>query len=292
MAEHFTSSPHIHPPASNANREVPQHVAIIMDGNGRWAKQRGKPAPFGHRAGVEAVRKVLQLCADHGIGIVTLFAFSSENWQRPSTEVKALMALFATYLKGEIKKLHQDGVRVRFIGDRQRFNRSLVKQMEHAEQLTANNTDTTLVIAVDYGGQWDIANAARQLAEQVQAGQLQPGQIDEQLLDAYICLADLPKPDLCIRTAGEQRISNFLLWQLAYAELFFSEALWPDFGEPELLAALDSFNQRERRYGGRDEEDVSGLECENAEGESADSGQADVGCSDPGCRAQGIANGA
>lgn len=240
-------------------KEVPQHLAIIMDGNGRWAKRQGKSTPMGHKVGVETVRAVLRLVKDHGIKIVTLFAFSSENWQRPSLEVKALMALFSTYLKNEIKQLNSDGVRVRFIGDRQRFNDDLIKQMEYAEQLTADNTGTTLVIAVDYGGQWDIANAARQLAGQVKAGTLEPEQIDETLLDQYICLADLPKPDMCIRTAGEQRISNFLLWQLAYSELFFTDTLWPDFGEREMHAALASYNQRDRRYGGREEDEDESL---------------------------------
>ncbi|MCP3908757.1 MAG: di-trans,poly-cis-decaprenylcistransferase [Oceanicoccus sp.] len=238
-------------------REVPRHLAIIMDGNGRWAKRQGKSTPMGHKAGVETVRTVLRTAKDNGVEIVTLFAFSSENWQRPSLEVKALMTLFSSYLKGEIKQLNQDGVRVRFIGDRQRFSDGLIKQMEYAEQLTAENTDTTLVIAVDYGGKWDIANAARQLAEQVKAGTLEPEQVDETLLDQYISLADLPKPDLCIRTAGEQRISNFLLWQLAYSEFFFTETLWPDFGEADMHAALTSYNQRDRRYGGRDDDDQS-----------------------------------
>ena len=237
--------------------DVPQHLAIIMDGNSRWAKSRGKSTPAGHRAGVEAVRTVLKLCQNHGIKVVTLFAFSSENWQRPSLEVKALMKLFATYLKKEVKQLHADGVRVRFIGDRQRFSKGLVKQMQNAEQLTADNRDTTLVLAVDYGGQWDIANAARQLAERVEVGELRASDIDVDLLDSCISLADLPKPDLCIRTAGEQRISNFLLWQLAYAELYFSDTFWPDFDEADLQAALSSYAQRQRRYGGRDASDSS-----------------------------------
>ena len=243
-------------PTSSTISAVPQHIAIIMDGNSRWAKRRGKSTSAGHRAGVETVRKVLRLCQNHGIKVVTLFAFSSENWQRPSLEVRALMTLFSSYLKREVKQLHADGVRVRFIGDRQRFNIGLVKQMEYAEQLTANNSDTTLVIAVDYGGQWDIVTAARQLAERVQTGELEPSDIDVELLDSCISLADLPKPDLCIRTAGEQRISNFLLWQLAYAELFFSDTLWPDFDESDMQEALISFQQRERRYGGRDENEI------------------------------------
>jgi undecaprenyl diphosphate synthase len=239
--------------SSNAFDEVPRHLAIIMDGNSRWAKARGQSTTTGHRAGVESVRSVLQLCMEQGIRVVTLFAFSSENWQRPGAEVKALMTLFATYLKREIKRLHKDGVRVRFIGDRQRFSSGLLKLMTHAEQLTAANTQTTLVIAIDYGGQWDIAQAAQQLAVQVKAGELEPEQINEALLDQYISLADLPKPDLCIRTAGEHRISNFLLWQLAYAELFFTTTLWPDFAEPDLTAALLSYNQRDRRFGGRNQ---------------------------------------
>ena len=240
--------------AENNSLKVPQHIAIIMDGNSRWAKRQGLSTSAGHKAGVEAVRDVLKICSSYQVKIVTLFAFSSENWQRPSLEVKALMTLFASYLKREVKKLHEDGVRVRFIGGRQRFSKGLIKQMEQAELLTKDNSTTTLVIAVDYGGQWDIANAARQLAEQVQAGTLAPQQINEELLDQYMCLADLPKPDLCIRTANEYRISNFLLWQLAYSELYFTDTLWPDFGELDMQRALQSYTQRQRRYGGRDDE--------------------------------------
>lgn len=236
-------------------QSVPLHLAIIMDGNSRWAKLRDQSTTSGHRAGMEAVRRVLKLCKHFGINTVTLFAFSSENWQRPKAEVTALMTLFGTYLKREVKQLHEDGVRVRFIGDRQRFSGGLLKQMENAELLTANNTSTTLVIAVDYGGRWDIASAAKQLAERVQAGTLQPEKIDEELLGSCVSLADLPAPDLCIRTAGEQRISNFLLWQLAYAEFYFTETFWPDFAEADMQAALASFNHRERRYGGRIDED-------------------------------------
>jgi undecaprenyl diphosphate synthase len=231
--------------------DTPHHIAIIMDGNGRWAKQRGKMVSAGHRAGVEAVRTVLELCADHGVKIVTLFAFSSENWLRPKAEVKALMTLFASYLKSEVKKLHADGVRIRFIGDRARFSASLVKQMERAEQLTHNNADTTLVIAVDYSGQWDIADTAKRLAEKVQAGQLSADQINAELMAQNISLADLPDPDLCIRTSGEQRISNFLLWQMAYTEFYFTETLWPDFSKLDLEHALQSYRERDRRYGGR-----------------------------------------
>ena len=232
---------------------LPRHVAIIMDGNNRWAKRRGLPGAAGHKAGVEAIRAVLRTCRKQGIEVLTLFAFSSENWQRPSTEVAALMQLFSTYLGSEVKKLHEDGVRLRFIGERSRLRAGLQKKMAEAERLTADNTGATLVIAVDYGGQWDIANAARTLAQRVARGELDAEAIDAQLLDSAVALADLPKPDLLIRTAGEQRISNFMLWQVAYAEMVFSDVFWPDFGELEMLRALQAFSQRERRYGGREE---------------------------------------
>jgi undecaprenyl diphosphate synthase len=226
-------------------------MAFIMDGNSRWAKRRGKSTSAGHKAGVEAVREVLRLATDYGVEVVTLFAFSSENWQRPALEVKALMTLLGSYLKSEAKQLHKDGVRLRFIGRRDNFTESLRKQMAAAEALTAANTRSTLVIAVDYGGQWDIANAARQLALQVQAGELAAEVIDEQLLGQHISLADLPPPDLCVRTAGEQRISNFLLWQLAYAEFHFTDTLWPDFGARDMAEAIAAYGKRDRRYGGR-----------------------------------------
>ncbi len=243
------------PPKQSSPRviDVPQHIAIIMDGNSRWAKSRGKGTSDGHRAGVESVREVLKLCNQSGVKVLTLFAFSSENWLRPRAEVSALMSLFSSYLKKEVKALHKDGVRVRFIGGRDRFSDSLLKQMEFAESLTVNNVESTLVIAVDYGGQGDIANAARQLAEQVKQGDLEPEQINAELLGSHISLADLPAPDLLIRTAGEQRISNFLLWQAAYAEFFFSDTLWPDFSELDMQQALASYRCRDRRYGRRDE---------------------------------------
>lgn len=234
-----------------AFKRVPRHVAIIMDGNNRWAKARGLPGAAGHRAGVEAIREVMRACRKQGVQVLTLFAFSSENWNRPSAEVTALMQLFSAYLGSEVKKLHQDNVRLRFIGERSRLRAALLKKMEAAEQLTAANTASELVIAVDYGGQWDIVNAARQLARRVAAGELAADQIDIEQFDAATALADLPKPDLLIRTAGEQRISNFLLWQLAYTELYFTEAFWPDFGELEMLRALQAFDQRERRFGAR-----------------------------------------
>ncbi|MGK0442391.1 MAG: undecaprenyl diphosphate synthase [Pseudohongiellaceae bacterium] len=252
----------VHPSGSECKEEsdrhqlsdfetLPQHIAFIMDGNSRWAKQRGKATTAGHKAGVESVREVLKLSMRYGIKVVTLFAFSSENWQRPALEVKALMQLFASYLKSEMKRLHADGVQMRFIGNRDNFTRSLRKQMEEAERLTVNNTEAILVLAVDYGGQWDIANAAKVLARQVQQGELAADDINAERLAEHMALADLPAPDLCIRTADEHRISNFLLWQLAYAELFFSKVLWPDFAEKDLREALTAYAQRDRRFGGR-----------------------------------------
>lgn len=232
---------------------VPKHIAFIMDGNGRWAKLRGQSATSGHKAGVEAVRKVLDLSMAYGIEVVTLFAFSSENWRRPALEVRALMTLFGSYLNKEVASLHSDGIRIRFIGCRDNFSKSLLRQMEAAERLTASNIKATLVIAVDYGGQWDIANAAKQVALRVQQGLLTPDDITVESLGEYIALADLPAPDLCVRTADEHRISNFLLWQLAYAELFFSKSLWPDFSDTDLREALTAFAARDRRFGGRNE---------------------------------------
>lgn len=230
---------------------VPEHIAFIMDGNSRWAKQRGKSTSAGHRAGVESVREVLRLAIDNGVRIVTLYAFSSENWLRPKAEVSALMTLLGTYLKKEVKKLHEDNVQLRFIGRRDQLAKSLVKQMEQAEALTANNSKAVLVIAVDYGGQWDIANAAKQLAAQVQSGELALDDITPERLGDYVALADLPPPDLCVRTAGEQRISNFLLWQLAYAEFYFTETFWPDFSEKDMQELLAVYAGRERRFGAR-----------------------------------------
>lgn len=230
---------------------VPRHVAVIMDGNNRWARARGLRGSAGHKAGVEAIRNVLRSCERNGVEVLTLFAFSSENWQRPGSEVRALMRLFSSYLGNEAKKLHRDGVRVRFIGRRDRLNAALVNKMASTEELTAGNRRSTLVIAVDYGGRWDLATAARELAREVAVGAVDPEAITEDALHQRLSLADLPAPDLCIRTAGEQRISNFLLWQLAYAELYFSDTLWPDFDEASMDAAINDYAARERRFGGR-----------------------------------------
>ncbi|CAA0078624.1 Ditrans,polycis-undecaprenyl-diphosphate synthase ((2E,6E)-farnesyl-diphosphate specific) [Zhongshania aliphaticivorans] len=231
---------------------VPRHVAIIMDGNNRWAKQQGLKSSAGHRAGVEVIRPLLKKTRERGVEIVTLFAFSSENWQRPTLEVQALMRLFSSYLDSETKQLHADGVRMRFIGERDQFSAALRKQMDYSEQLTRFNRETQLVIAVDYGGQWDIVSAAKALAEKVKAGELATDEFSVELFDRHLALADVPKPDLCIRTAGEQRISNFLLWQLAYSELYFTDCFWPDFDAQELDKALAAYAQRDRRFGGRD----------------------------------------
>jgi undecaprenyl diphosphate synthase len=232
---------------------VPSHIAIIMDGNNRWARQRGLSGAAGHRAGVEAIRNVLSACNEQGVKVLTLFAFSSENWGRPRAEVRTLLALFTRYLRNETRKLHADGVRLRFIGERSRFGKRLQNLMQEAETLTGGNAETTLVIAADYGGQWDIARAARRLAERVSRGEISSTDISPELLDGEISLADLPRPDLCIRTGGDHRISNFMLWQFSYSELYFTETLWPDFGGPELALAIADFSGRERRFGLRED---------------------------------------
>jgi undecaprenyl diphosphate synthase len=231
---------------------VPQHIAIIMDGNNRWAKQRKLSGSAGHRAGMEAIRNVLRACNEHGVKVLTLFAFSSENWGRPRPEVRYLLALFTRYLRNETRDLHADGIRIRFIGERHRFSVRLQKLLRDAEELTEGNLETTLVIAADYGGQWDIASAARRLAERVSEGTLSASDISPALLDQEINLADLPRPDLCIRTGGDHRISNFMLWQFAYSELYFTETLWPDFGAADLALAIEDFSGRERRFGLRE----------------------------------------
>lgn len=233
---------------------IPRHVAIIMDGNNRWAKRSGVSGPTGHRAGVEAVRGILRACKHHGVEVLTLFAFSSENWGRPLPEVRALLALLSRYLRNEVRELHEDGIRVRFIGERGRFSRRQQKLMEQSEALTRGNTDATVVIAVDYGGQWDIAQATRKLAQQVQEGSLQPQDITPELIDRNISISDLPRPDLCIRTGGDARISNFMLWHFAYTELYFTDTLWPDFTESEFALALAEYSLRERRFGVRDQD--------------------------------------
>lgn len=225
-----------------------RHVAIIMDGNNRWAKQRGMAGVSGHKVGVERIRDVMAACQEVGVEVLTVFAFSSENWRRPPLEVEALMSLFLLYLKSEAKALKKKDVALRVIGNRERFSPSIQKSIAAAEELTRGGK-TTLVIAADYGGRWDIAQAAKTMAQRVAAGDLDPAAITEDTLNEHMCLADLPPLDLLIRTGGEVRISNFLLWQCAYAELFFSDKLWPDFDGNELKKAANSFHERQRRFG-------------------------------------------
>ena len=229
--------------------ERPRHIAIIMDGNGRWARSRGMPRPAGHREGVKAVRRVVEACRKQQIEALTLFAFSSENWRRPPTEVNLLMDLFISTLQKEVDELHANGVQVRFIGDRAPFGVKLKQLMTDTEARTRDNPGLRLAIAVNYGGRWDIVQAARQLAEQVQRGVIEPAAITPETLGANLSLADLPEPDLFIRTGGEQRISNYLLWQLAYTELYFTDLLWPDFDDQSLTDALAWFAGRQRRFG-------------------------------------------
>jgi undecaprenyl diphosphate synthase len=227
----------------------PAHVAIIMDGNGRWAKARGLPRVAGHRRGAEAVRRTISAAADFGISYLTLFGFSSENWKRPSDEINDLMGLLRHYLRGEIAELHQQGVRLKIIGDRARLAPDIVTLIDNAEQLTRDNTRLTLIVALSYGGRDDIVRASRKLAEDVAAGRIKPADIDETRMSASLFTANIPDPDLLIRTSGEQRISNFLLWQSAYTELVFIDTLWPDFGRADLERAISDYHGRERRYG-------------------------------------------
>ena len=229
---------------------MPQHVAIIMDGNGRWAKQQGKLRIFGHQNGVKAVRSAVNFAAKHQIKVLTLYAFSSENWNRPEAEVSALMTLFMKALDSEVKKLHQNNICLKIIGDKSRFSESLQKRIKQSEQLTSQNTGLILNIAANYGGYWDIVNAAKQLATEVKQGILEIEQITPDRFQQALVTEDQPQVDLLIRTSGEQRISNFLLWQIAYAELFFSSVLWPDFNEEHFAEAIRAYQQRDRRFGG------------------------------------------
>jgi len=234
---------------SPLDRTPPTHVAIIMDGNGRWAKARGLPRIAGHRAGAEAVRRTLTASVDLGIKYLTLFGFSSENWKRPVDEVSDLMGLLRHYIRGEIAELHRNGVRLRIIGDRAKLPNDIVGMIDNAETLTAANDRLNLAIALSYGGRAEIALAARRLAEDAAAGRIAPDAIDEDAFAARLLTAGMPDPDLLIRTSGEQRISNFLLWQTAYAELVFTPTLWPDFAKSDLEKAVRDFHGRDRRYG-------------------------------------------
>lgn len=228
---------------------MPRHIAIVMDGNGRWAQKKNRPRTFGHQAGLKALRKVVEHCGDLGVEQLTVFAFSSENWSRPASEVSRLMELFMRALDREARELHEKKVRIRFIGDVSGFAPELRQKIDEAERMTAANGSTTLNVAANYGGRWDICNAARACAEAVEQGRMKASDIDEQQLALHMSLDPDCPPDLLIRTGGEMRISNFLLWQLAYTELFFSSLYWPDFTPQALDEAIATFQSRERRFG-------------------------------------------
>ncbi|MGP1958460.1 MAG: polyprenyl diphosphate synthase [Arsenophonus sp. NC-CH8-MAG3] len=230
-------------------KRIPKHVAIIMDGNGRWAKQHGKLRINGHRAGTEAVQKVVKFAIKNEIQSLTLYAFSSENWSRPETEVSALMELFTWFLDDEVKNLNIYNVKLTIIGDVSRFKSRLQNRIKYAVDLTANNTGLQLNIAANYGGRWDITHAMELIAKKIKAGSLLPENINEDTVNKFISLYDQPTVDLVIRTGREYRISNFLLWQIAYAEFYFTDVLWPDFDEETFKSAIVAFNQRERRFG-------------------------------------------
>ena len=230
---------------------VPAHVAIIMDGNGRWARQRGKMRHSGHQAGEQNTRRIVEACAGRGVSMLTLFAFSSENWKRPTTEVSKLMDLFVDSLGSQVQDLHENGIRLSFIGDRTRFSAKLQQAMAAAESLTASNTRMQVNVAVSYGGRWELVEAARRVARAVRDEGVDPDTIDENSLIEGLCIPPgAPEPDLFIRTGGERRLSNFLLWHLAYTELYFTDTLWPDFNAEELDIAFAWFGDRDRRFGG------------------------------------------
>jgi len=228
----------------------PVHIAIIMDGNGRWARSRGLPRTAGHKRGAESVRRTVEAAREMGVSYLTLYGFSSENWKRPAGEIADLMGLLRLYLRNEINTLHKNGIRLKVIGERGRLGPDILRLIEEAEARTEGNVDLTLVLALSYGGRQEIVEATRAVARAVAAGQVDPERIDEQVVGAHLFTAGIPDPDLIIRTSGEQRISNFLLWQGAYAELVFIETLWPDFGRAELETALRDFHRRDRRFGG------------------------------------------
>ncbi|OGI61946.1 MAG: di-trans,poly-cis-decaprenylcistransferase [Candidatus Muproteobacteria bacterium RBG_16_60_9] len=235
--------------ATVAAPKVPSHVAVIMDGNGRWAKRRGLPRIAGHRKGQERVRELVETAGAAGVKYLTLFAFSSENWRRPEDEVRMLLDLFLAALDREVKQLHENQVRFQVIGDRAGFGEPIVRAIERAESLTRDNTALTLTIAANYGGRWDIAQACRAIAHEVRAGSIDPAQIGPDTIAAHLTTQALPEPDLFIRTGGEQRVSNFLLWQLAYTEMYFTPVLWPEFDREQFSAALAAYADRERRFG-------------------------------------------
>jgi undecaprenyl diphosphate synthase len=242
---------------------MPKHVAIIMDGNNRWAKEKSLPSVAGHKAGVDAVKAVIETSIRQGVKVLTLFAFSSENWQRPEKEVNALMQLFMIALEREVKKLHKNGIALKIMGDVSAFSEKIQRLVREAEALTADNDVMILVIAANYGGKWDIVKAAKDVALLVRNGEMDVEDIDENVFNQYVCLSQYPAPDLVIRTAGEVRVSNFMLWQIAYSEMYFSSKYWPDFKEPQYMDALIEYQNRTRQFGKRGDsnQEDKGLSC-------------------------------
>jgi len=230
-------------------KKIPKHVAIIMDGNGRWAKLHSKARVYGHRQGVESVRKIVEACTELGVKFLTLYAFSTENWKRPENEVNALMELLVRTIRKETPELNKKNVRIRMIGDGHALPEICLRELNEAKELTANNTGLNLILAISYSGRWEIANAAKQIAEKVKKGKLDVDAIDEILFEGYLNTKDIPDPELLIRTSGEFRISNYLLWQTAYSEFYFTNTLWPDFDKQELIYAIYDYQNRERRFG-------------------------------------------
>ena len=248
----------------SGQNNFPRHIAIIMDGNNRWAQERGLDGAKGHGAGVVALREIARACADYNvIEILTVFAFSSENWSRPDEEIEALMGLLLAALIEEIPELNKNHVRMEIIGDRSQFSEPLQKQMAEAEALTAHNNKMLLAVALNYGGRWDILNATKELAKSVKRGELEADNISEQDFEQHLCLGQYPMPDLCIRTGKEQRISNFLLWQITYSEIYFSDRYWPDFDPAHLANIITWYQKRQRRFGGRSE-DSNGIASSSA----------------------------
>ncbi len=242
------SSDHATP--AEKRKATPKHIAIIMDGNGRWAEQRGLPRTAGHKQGVEAVRRTVRAAGDLGVEYLTLYSFSTENWSRPESEISELFSLLRLFIRRDLADLHKSNVRVLIIGSRKRVPDDLLNLLDEAQNLTAGNTGQTLLIAFNYGSRDEILNATRLIAEQVAEGKVSPDQIDEQMMDGFLYTHGVPEPDLLIRTSGEKRLSNFLLWQLAYSEFIFMDCLWPDFGKDQLAEAIDTFCDRNRRFGG------------------------------------------
>jgi undecaprenyl diphosphate synthase len=241
----------------------PRHIAIIMDGNGRWAQKRFMPRIMGHRAGVKTVRNIVEYCVKEKIEVLSLFAFSSENWRRPPKEVDMLMELFMGTLQSQVDKLDNNNIKLKIVGDKSAFSEKLQNKISQAELQTKNNTGLNLVIAANYGGRWDITQAFQKITEKISKGELQPQDVSEQLISQYVSTAELPEPDLFIRSGGEQRISNFLLWQLAYTEFYFTDTLWPDFDQTLFTKAIDSFKSRQRRFGHTGEQIINSFQQNN-----------------------------